>query len=674
MKKIDLHIHTKASISDSAFEFDIEKLKEYVQCCELDCIAITNHNLFDIEQFKLIKKELDIEVFPGIEINIENGHLLLISQYSDIENFAAKCSYIESSIRTKDDSITVENLKSIFDDLNRYLLIPHYEKKPSCSEKVLEQLKPYISAGEVNSIKKFLYCQSSLNALTHVYFSDLRIKHSLSSFSTRQTYFDIDEITLQSLKLSLQDKNKIQLSSDEGHKVFQVLENGLKISTGLTVILGERSSGKSYTLNEISKNYDNIKYIKQFSLLEKDEAKDRERFNTMLATKQSSVSEEFLKEFKDVVNDVIDIDLELDQRNISSYLETLKKHATETQREDSFSKSNLFNEDYFTLVDLTNLKKLISASIYIAENKEYKYIINKYVSDNNLDHLIVDLIREYYKKIAINNKYSFANTIISDIKNKLRLRTAATVVDDINLNNIILHKARITKFNKLVNLLKKDHYIEKKEINDFKVEATSTTFKHSQELKNLSKSRQGFSDAFNAYDNAYQFLQELKKKDMISPTDYYKYFVNIQFKVLNKYNFEVSGGEMSEFNLLNEINNALQYDMLLLDEPESSFDNMFLKNSVNHTIKYLSKFIPVIVVTHNNTVGASIKPDYLVYTKKIVSNSNVEYELYTGYPSNKLLTNLSGKSISNHNMLLNCLEAGEDAYEERGKNYEMLEN
>ena len=79
MKKIDFHIHTKRSISDKEFEFDIEKLKEYVDVAKLDAIAITNHNLFDKKQFKEIKEELEIKVFPGVEVDLENGHVLLIT-------------------------------------------------------------------------------------------------------------------------------------------------------------------------------------------------------------------------------------------------------------------------------------------------------------------------------------------------------------------------------------------------------------------------------------------------------------------------------------------------------------------------------------------------------------------------------------------------------------------
>lgn len=36
----------------------------------------------------------------------------------------------------------------------------------------------------------------------------------------------------------------------------------------------------------------------------------------------------------------------------------------------------------------------------------------------------------------------------------------------------------------------------------------------------------------------------------------------------------ISGGESAEFNLLQTIEDARNYDMLLIDEPESSFDNI----------------------------------------------------------------------------------------------------
>src|SRR5690606_29354127 len=157
---------------------------------------------------------------------------------------------------------------------------------------------------------------------------------------------------------------------------------------------------------------------------------------------------------------------------------------------------------------------------------------------------------------------------------------------------------------------------------------------------------------------------ELKNINGLETRDFYRYFVKIDYKVLNKDGFEVSGGERSEFNLLQEIQDAQRYDMLLIDEPESSFDNLFLKNEVNQLIKDISKTMPVVLVTHNSTVGASIKPDYMLYTKKEVVDGKIQYRIYSGAPSSIKLTSTKGENLSTWDATMGCLEAGEDAYNE----------
>ena len=124
MKKIDLHIHTVQSISDKHFDFSLDSLKEYVEKLEIDCIAITNHNLFDKPQFELIVQTLSIKVFPGIEIDLESGHILLISENEELDDFALKCKKVTDLIKTNTDSISYEKLIEIFPLLNKYLLIP----------------------------------------------------------------------------------------------------------------------------------------------------------------------------------------------------------------------------------------------------------------------------------------------------------------------------------------------------------------------------------------------------------------------------------------------------------------------------------------------------------------------------------------------------------------------
>ncbi len=213
-----------------------------------------------------------------------------------------------------------------------------------------------------------------------------------------------------------------------------------------------------------------------------------------------------------------------------------------------------------------------------------------------------------------------------------------------------------------------------KEIRRFQIIASTRKFGGAQELLNKCGKRTKFSDAFNFYENPVEYLDELKEIQLLEPTDYYKYFVDVDYKILNEHGVEVSGGERSEFNLLEKIQDAYQYDMLLIDEPESSFDNLFLKNEVNEQIKDISKSIPVVIVTHNNTVGASIKPDYILYTKKEVIDKKPVFKIYSGYPSDQILKSMNGEEIDNYQIILNCLEAGDQAYKERGKTYEILKD
>ena len=55
---------------------------------------------------------------------------------------------------------------------------------------------------------------------------------------------------------------------------------------------------------------------------------------------------------------------------------------------------------------------------------------------------------------------------------------------------------------------------------------------------------------------------------------------------------------------------------------------MFLKSDVNQIIKEISESLPVVVVTHNSTLGASIGADYLVYARKELEGGNSVYRLY----------------------------------------------
>ena len=672
MKKIDLHIHTVPSLtSDNNFTFELSKLKEYVEKMEIDCIAITNHNLFDKNQFEEICKELsNTKIFPGIEIDLERGHILLISENKDLEEFQSRCSQVQELIKTKDDCITYEQLVEIFNSLEKYLLIPHYDKKPIIKEETLTKLGNNIFAGEVTSVRKFKSCLKEDDKLVPVIFSDCRFSTDLKEFPTRQTYIDATETTLTAIKGCLNDKKKVFLSKEKGNDFFQATDSGVMLSTGLNVVIGERSTGKTHTLNGIEKNGGNVKYIKQFSLLQKDE----EKFKEFVTKKHSLVSDGYLKEFKDVVIDITGIDIRKNEKLLEDFLTSLKENASENDKRDVYSKCKLYDETRFYEVNLEGLKKLIDATQTLIENNEYRGVIDRHIPITNLKTLIVDLITKY-KEITLNNKKKkWVNELIETIKGDLTIHSTTIPIKEIDFIQIQKDKIKVCKFENIVRKLKEEKEIDSKQIRNFKIIARTKKYENATALKKNTSRQISLSNAYGNYDNPYNFLNALKEAG-VEEAEAYKYFIDIEYKTLNKFGVEVSGGERSEFNLLHEIQDALQYDMLMIDEPESSFDNIFLKNEVNELLKEISTQIPVVIVTHNNTIGASIKPNHLVYTKKEIENGKAIYKVFFGDPTSKKLKTAEGEEIENFKIMLNCLEAGEKTYYDRQKHtYEILKN
>jgi hypothetical protein len=675
LKKLDMHLHTIPTFSDSPFEFSMVKMREYVKAANLDAIAITNHNLFDLKQFEAILENLDICVFPGIEVNLESGHILIIANSDDPYAFRAKCDLVTAKISKHEDYLTVNELKTFFGNLHDYLVIPHYEKNPSLRADVFANLEGYFTAGEVDSPKKFVRAIKDKSKITPVLFSDLRISIDMANYSTRQTFVDCGDLSLTALKACFCDKGKVALSETEGNRLFQIFDNGQKLSTGLNVLLGERSSGKSHTLNAIyAANSNSTKYIEQFSLVQTDEAVYEKKFNDDIAKRRSLFAEEYLGPFKTVLNDILYVDLDQLDKSVGKYVESLLQSADEVEKKDAFSKMALFDETLFKTSDDPVLNNLIGSVRQLIENIEYRPIIEKYLEIESLKKLACELIEIHWVKNYERKKKKLVNELVQDIKDRLKLRTSATQVEDVDLYSMHMATKRVGRFIEITSLIQKETVISEENVQGFKIVATKASFEKAGDIKSVCAQRASFTDAFKKYGQPYRYLQALKENSTLIPSEFYKYFVKIEYEILNRDGCRVSGGERSEFRLLQEIKDAQKYDMLLIDEPESSFDNMFLNMAVNQMIKEISETMPVVVVTHNNTVGATIKPDYLLYACKERCEHGIFYKLYSGYPTDKELLSCDGKRKRNLDITLNSLEAGNTAYSERRKMYESIEN
>lgn len=679
MKRCDLHIHTVPSVSDRAFVYDKAVIKDYVEKTGLDVIAITNHNLFDYGQFIEIKNELpNTVVLPGIEVDLEKGHILVIANNdeSSLFDFNARCTDVSNLIHTANDYITYETFKRIFTDFNKYLMIPHYEKSPKLPKDIVERLGRNIVAGEVSSVKKFKYMERDEEEITPVFFSDFRVERGVApeDYPVDHTYMDVNEVNVNSLKLCLMDKTKVSLTAEKGVKLFQIFANGQMLSTGLNIMFGKRSTGKTYTLNAIAKKFgDRAKYIKQFELLNTGK-NDSDQFENDLKVRQERYAESFFREFSDVVTNMLETSSEAeDEVTLQKYLEAVMAAATQSDVNDVFSKSALFNESEFNIQNFDELKKLIGAVEILLETQQYKGIVNKHLSDDALRALLRELI-DIYRSHSLDNKYKKeVNNMMKLVKESLQLKSAAPRIPSIDLYQYFVNKKKREVFAQVALAIKRNRTISNEKAGQFTINVSARPFMNATDLKSVVGRQMSLANAFEKYNNPVLYLEALKAAGVESDR-IYKLFAAIDYKILNSSGLPVSGGERSEFNFLQKIKDAILCDILLIDEPESSFDNIFLKNEVNKFIKEMAENMPVIISTHNNTIGGSIKPDYILYTEKKIIGGEPEFYTYSGFPGSKTLTDVNGNKIVNYDITLDSLEAGEEAYTERKGIYETLKN
>ena len=358
---------------------------------------------------------------------------------------------------------------------------------------------------------------------------------------------------------------------------------------------------------------------------------------------------------------------------LQKFLDAVMSSAHQSDVNDVFSKSKLFNESFFKELNDDEINKLIKATLALLESQLYKTLVNKYLSEESLKLLLKELIEQCWKDKITNKYYKEVNNIIKTVKESLQLKSAAPRIPNIDLYQYFINKKKREIFAQIALAVKKNKTISTEKAGHFTISVSARPFVNATDLKTIGLRQMSLATAFSKYGNPIQYLNELKEAGVES-NRIYKLFAAIDYKILNSSGLPVSGGERSEFNFLQKIKDAILCDILIIDEPESSFDNLFLKNEVNKFIKEMAENMPVIISTHNNTIGGSIKPDYILYTEKIVDEHKTYFNIYSGYPTAKLLKDVKGNAIENYDITLNSLEAGEQAYSERKDIYETLKN
>lgn len=667
IKAIDLHIHTIKTNLDTDFTFDINKLEEYVLSESLECIAVTNHNIFDKTNYELIKETLSITVLPGIEVSLEKGHILVIGNVQDVDILDSQSKMMRQYIVDEHSYLTFEQFINIFTNHKEYLLIPHL-KKPPLPIDVLNKFGTEIIVGEVSSAKKWFSLKKKNDKLIPVLFSDIRIRPELKNYPGTHLYIDCDDFTIGGLKNSLKDKNKISLSKNLDDEEFQINSDGTMASLGLNVLIGKRSTGKTYLLDKLYKSFgiDSVKYIQQFSIIKDAEENS---FKKKLESDNVEYSDKYLKELKDIIDLSFKVNLSSENTSLDNYLDSLIDFASKQDKMDIFSKCTLFNATLFEIEEDEELNNDIKALVVLLSSEKYSALIFKYIEKEKLRNLLYEFIKTKKSKMLNNFKCEYINDILKIIKTELEENSALNQVKDFNILKYASSIYFIKQFNKYLEMMKTEKQIDQNDFYKFKVRATRKPYSSVQSIKSKIKNCPSISNEFKYYNKPYTYVNALLESG-VPKNQIYKTIVDVEYTALNNNGGEISGGERAEYLLYSQIKSGENYDLILIDEPESSFDNIYLNENICSLINNIAQKTTTFIVTHNHILGVMLNADKILYT----CIEDGKYKIYTGKISSKKFKCSDGTEKAAKDLIMETMEAGKDSYDERRQIYANIEN
>ncbi|WP_215388120.1 hypothetical protein [Staphylococcus aureus] len=677
VKKIDFHIHTISSHKDYDFSYSPKWLKRYVQEAELDAIAITNHDLFDKDNYyEIVELLKDIKVFPGIELSLEDGHVNIVFDDDKIDELNYLSEYLKINNKSK---ISVneycENMKSWRDGI--YI----FEHGKSNSLKIPKELSDVISVGGVSNQLRFQQVYNKSNQITPVLFSDAHAsdddteqdRNDINILKLKTTYLQIDNCRFDEIKKCIVDKDKVSVNKKNLKGVIEI--GDYIASTGLNLIIGRRGTGKTYFINSVKKYYnrDDIYEIAQFETAKADEYIEKQQ------KKQREVAIEkwrntYLNQFK-TIKDYLKRDENEFYNEVETFLESVKHFSHDFAKSQSSSKYKLLSENEFEEITNDNfLNYLNKIKDLINANDLWKVLKNAEIKKKELIEIYRELRVIYIKRETDRHIVEHSNDIISSVKDYLVSQTGIPKVQHCDLSKIIQKHQLEKNIVKFLNEIIIEKELKKENIYGYNIVVTNKPFENASQFKNYLGTKEAVSeDVIKPYLNKdyIKFLKNLNKKNFFNTDILEKCLVNMEVNLLDEDGIPASGGQAVGFSLIMRLDEAKYKPIILIDEPEASLDNAYIRNELIGAIKKISRESTVFVVTHNSTLGTLLDPDYLIVTSK---DKNKDYQVMTGSFTSNLISNNKGIEEKSFDKFVDAMESGIENYHKKGEIYENLKN
>ena len=707
--KIDIHCHTKKIRSGEPGSRAVTKevFLKSIQDAGVDIVTITNHDVFDKEQYDEFVEYVgsNFQIWPGIELdtsrNRNNFHLILVGDPDDVDVFDEKVKQLTNG-RSGDFTIELDNIINHFSGEN-ILYIPHFgSKRPAISEENLVYLKDKLRekssrviVEDTNIRSAGILTSHGFNAITG---SDVRdwdnysgcevssLRLPINTFKQFCLFLDRDKSTIETM-LNKTPRYEYTGRPKEDDPSITI---PVKLYNEVNILFGDKGLGKTNILKSVGIEAEaGGKEVSTYIASEKDDY-----FNELLdisdmkrtASKLSmdACEEEFacIKQWSDKT-----------PTSLQLYADYAK--SAETRR--AKNKIQLSETELLDDYDSRKLKKVINdRDKYKEYAQSIKQIAVRYVSDHELtsfegaiDGLYGKISEKVKDELTLKYVTQLYNHTIDFIKDKVSDKTGTVPKPDSpGFTQYAMNKLELKQsLDKITDFLKLK---DKKETKSFKIgelgdkgdlyiqkewsmfdDTGRDKYKGSPvKIKELKTAREAlnnmkdgvFSDGIkDALDNCRSSLSQINSLDV---------FVGLRkYPTLNNdgKEYSPSNGERAIIAIQRALD--CKADFYVLDEPELSLGGEYIDNVIREKISKLGRAKKtVFIATHNANIAVRTLPYTSIYRKY----DKGEYKTYVGNPfTNKLLNiNDENDALSWREESMRTLEGGEAAFKNRGEIYE----
>lgn len=680
-KKIDFHIHTIPfqKGKDEDFSYSADWLEDYIGQAKLNAIAITNHNLFDAENFKNVTSlcgKKNVAVFPGMEIDLKSGHVNLI--------YPAEQKYIDELVNCSTKMAGLDKNDSI--DLNFFLenftsyadSIMTFETGKSNTLKKPDQLKDAVFTAGVSNSLKFQKMWNQEFDTVPVLFSDAHAtkngndlsRSDIPQLAHKNTFIQSDSNSFEDIRNALKYKKNVNIFEDEIHDSFEI--DGVRVSKGLNLIIGRRGSGKTVFIDKIQHIYqDEVYRISQFESTKREKFLNSEKVNSgNEAIKDWQNSNRIqLEAVQDTIkNNVVEIP--------ETFFKELNRYAEDIVKSKSKQSYKIFEQQNYAIDNIEwygNVLNRIKELIYTQQL--WTTLDNVKYNKISLINLYTKVRNQYNDLFIQNEKRKYINHILDIAKDVVSNQTGKTKLPSFDFTSMMRQRILINAANTWISAIEPTK-IRTKKLMDYKIVTSVRPHSGAREVQqslSLGTSEK-VSDAYEYYEKKdyINYLNILKSRGLLKYSQIIDALLMRETKLLTLDDEEASGGQLVSLALTLSLNKSSTKNVILIDEPEASLDNPFIKNNLVKKLQDLSKERVVFVITHNSTLGALLTPDYLIVAKK---DSEGQHIILSGeYSSKKLNDNSSHFVTKSYDDFIDSMEAGFNTFEMKGSNYNELKN